>query len=128
MKKTALILASVLALTAGQAGASGDAAAGKSKAGACIGCHGDRNWPGIFFTLQLAGRDADKLTVKTNKYRTFKIVHPMMNMVVMGLSDRDVEDISAFYRSLEKPAFVSPFHPIRGDDEEPAAAVISAGK
>jgi cytochrome c553 len=46
--------------------------------------------------------------VKTNKYRTFKIINPMMNLVVIGLSDKDVEDISAYYHSLGKPAFVNP--------------------
>lgn len=100
----------------------GDAAAGKSKAGACIACHGDASYPGMFYTLQLAGRDADKLTVKTNKYRTGKILHPIMNVFTMGLSEADIADISAYYKSLGKPALTSPLFQIKGDDAEQQAA------
>jgi cytochrome c553 len=128
MKKSSLILAALLAIPFGNAKAAGDPDAGMTKAGACTGCHGDKNWPGVFFTLQLAGRDADKLTIKTNKYRTFKIINPIMNLVVMGLKDQDVEDISAYYHSLGEPAFVNPLFPIKGDDDEPAAAPAPAGE
>lgn len=98
----------------------GDPVAGQQKAGACILCHGTTGYPGIFYTYQLAGRNADKLTVKTNKYRTGKILHPIMNLAVMPLTDKDVEDISAYYQSLGKPIIIAPFVTIKGDDEEPA--------
>jgi len=94
----------------------GDAAAGKQKAGACVLCHGDAAFPGIFYTLQLAGRDADKLTVKTNKYRTGKILHPVMNVFTMSLTETDIADISAYYKSIGKPALTSPLFQIKGDD------------
>lgn len=95
----------------------GDPAAGQGKAAACMLCHGTTGFPGIFYTLQLAGRNADKMTVKTNKYRTGKLVHPIMNLAVMPLTDKDVEDISAFYQSLGKPIIVTPFVPIKGDED-----------
>jgi hypothetical protein len=38
-----------------------------------------------FYTLQLAGRNADKLEIKTLKYKTGKILHPMMNLAVVLL-------------------------------------------
>ncbi|MCU0842267.1 MAG: hypothetical protein MUC79_11190 [Thiobacillaceae bacterium] len=100
----------------------GDPVAGQQKAGGCIMCHGTTGFPGIFYTYQLAGRNADKLTIKTNKYRTGKILHPIMNLAVMPLNDKDIEDISAFYQSLGKPIMVTPFVAIKGDDEEPQAA------
>lgn len=96
----------------------GNAAAGKDKAALCVACHGNDGFGGIFYTLQLAGRDADKLTVKTNKYRSGKILHPMMNLAVLPLSDKDVEDISAYYQSLGKPVFTSPYFKVKGDDDE----------
>lgn len=121
---TALTLA-VLTAAAGPALA-GDVAAGKQKAVACVACHGDKDFPGMFYTYQLAGRNADKLTVKTNKYRTGKILHPIMNMFTVGLSEKDIEDISAYYQSLEKPALTSPFIKIKGDDDVDSSAAAAA--
>jgi len=109
----AFAAASVLALPA----VAGDVEAGRQKAAACVACHGDKEFGGIFYTYQLAGRNADKLTIKTNKYRTGKIFHPIMNLFTVGLSDKDVEDISAYYQSLGKPAFTPPFVKIVGDDD-----------
>jgi cytochrome c553 len=99
----------------------GDPVVGKQKATACIACHGSDTYPGIFYTLQLAGRNADKLTVKTMKYKTGKILHPMMNMSTAFFDEKEIEDISAYYQSLGKPAFTSSLITIKGDDEAPAA-------
>ncbi len=99
----------------------GDPVVGKQKATACIACHGSDTYPGIFYTLQLAGRNADKLTVKTMKYKTGKILHPMMNMSTAFFDEKEIEDISAYYQSLGKPAFTSSLITIKGDDDAPAA-------
>jgi cytochrome c553 len=112
------LLLSTLAITLSTPAFAGDPIAGQQKAGACIVCHGTTGFPGIFYTYQLAGRNADKLTVKTNKYRTGKILHPIMNLAVLPLTDKDVEDISAFYQSLKQPVMI-PFVTIKGDDDEP---------
>jgi cytochrome c553 len=95
----------------------GDPVAGKQKAAPCVACHGNETFSGIFFTLQLAGRDADKLLIKSNKYKTGKILHPIMNMATAFSSEKDLEDISAYYHSLGKPALNVPFLQIKGDDE-----------
>ena len=116
-----LVVATLLGTTfLSGAWAAGDPKAGAAKAGPCIICHGTTGFPGIFYSLQMAGRNADKLTVKTNKYRTGKIIHPIMNLATMPLKEQDVEDISAFYQSLGKPIII-PFVPIKGDDPEPEA-------
>jgi cytochrome c553 len=121
MKPAAKLLTlSLLAATALPAWSAGDPVAGQVKAAACMLCHGSKDFPGMFYTLQLAGRNADKLTVKTNKYRSGKLLHPMMNVFTVSLRDQDVEDISAYYQGLGKPALVSPFFVIQGDDPEPA--------
>lgn len=103
----------------------GDPVVGKQKATACIACHGSDIYPGIFYTLQLGGRNADKLAVKTMKYKTGKIVHPMMNVAVAFFDEKEIEDIAAYYQSLGKPAFTSSLIKIKGDDDEtsPAAAM-----
>jgi cytochrome c553 len=106
----------------------GDPVAGKQKAVGCVACHGNETFSGIFFTLQLAGRDADKLLIKSNKYKSGKILHPVMNMATALYSEKDLEDISAYYQSLGKPALSLPFIQIKGDEEEvPAGAASGMG-
>jgi len=121
--KTLTAALSALALVTATPVLAGDAAAGKQKATACVICHGSENFGGIFYTLQLAGRNADKLAIKTNKYKTFKVLHPVMNMATVLYSEKDIEDVSAYYQSIGKPFFTSPLFTIKGDDEaKPAAA------
>ena len=128
MKKTALItlISAALLATAAQAG---DPVIGKQKATACVACHGSENFGGIFYTLQLAGRDADKLAVKSNKYKTLKVLHPMMNMVMAFYTEQEIEDVSAYYKSIGKPFLTGPFIKIKGDDgvDAPAAVDTPAG-
>lgn len=128
MKRVVFFALPLLIIALGGAQAAGDPAAGESKASACIGCHGDKSWSGFFFTLQLAGRDADKLAIKTKKYRNFKLVNPMMNMAAYNLSDQDIEDIAAYYQGLEHPAYVHPYLPIKGDDDEQPGSYFTAGR
>lgn len=100
----------------------GDPVVGKQKAAACVVCHGNENFGGIFYTLQLGGRNADKLAVKTNKYKTLKVLHPMMNMVTAFYTEKEIEDVTAYYQSIGKPFLTSPFFAIQGDDEAKPAA------
>jgi cytochrome c553 len=116
MKKTILISLMTVAL-ASTAAHAGDPVAGKQKAAACAVCHGNETFGGIFYTLQLAGRDADKLAIKTNKYKTGKILHPMMNVATAFFTEKEIEDITAYYKSLGKPALNVPFVKIKGDDD-----------
>lgn len=109
-----LIIATLLTSAAVQAG---DPALGKQKAGSCVVCHGNDSFPGIFYTLQLGGRDADKLAIKTAKYGNGKIFHPVMYLATMGLKENDIADISAYYQSLGRPFLTSPLFTIKGDDE-----------
>lgn len=103
-----------------------DIESGKQKSAACVVCHGDQNFAGLFYTYQLAGRNADKLTIKTNKYRTGKILHPVMNLATMGLTEKDIENISAYYQSMGKPALTSPLFKIKGDDDVDSTAQVAA--
>jgi len=116
----ALTLALTAAVAISTPVLAGDPVVGKQKAVACIACHGSDVYPGIFYTLQLAGRNADKLAVKTMKYKTGKILHPMMNVSTAFFDEKEIQDISAYYQSLGKPAFTSPLIKIKGDDDETA--------
>lgn len=129
MKTLALAVATALVFSI--PAVAGDTAAGKQKAVGCVACHGNETFGGVFFTLQLAGRNADKLLVKSNKYKTGKILHPVMNMATAFYSEKDLEDISAYYQSLGKPALSLPYIQIKGDDEPAgtgAAAPVGTAK
>jgi len=119
MKAVKLFAVVSTLVLAGQATA-GDVTAGATKATNCVVCHGSASFPGLFPLVQLAGRDADKLTIKTNKYRSGKLFSPLMNLSVAMLTDKDVEDISAYYQQLGKPAM--PMPGIRGDEDIQASA------
>ncbi|HNA30907.1 MAG TPA: hypothetical protein PLL19_04190 [Thiobacillaceae bacterium] len=122
---TPVLIAATLA--ASSLAVAGDPVVGKQKATACIVCHGSENFGGIFYTLQLAGRNADKLAVKTNKYKTGKILHPMMNFATAFFTEKEIEDVTAYYQSIGKPFLTSPFFTIKGDDEaKPATAEAPA--
>jgi cytochrome c553 len=114
----ALSAAALTTLLASTPVLAGDPVVGKQKATACIACHGSDIYPGIFYTLQLGGRNADKLAVKTMKYKTGKILHPMMNVAVAFFDEKEIEDIAAYYQSLGKPTFTSSLIKIKGDDDE----------
>ncbi|MEW5788573.1 MAG: hypothetical protein AB1899_12040 [Pseudomonadota bacterium] len=121
--KTLPFALAALAATLSLSAVAGDPVAGKQKATACVVCHGSENFGGIFYTLQLAGRNADKLAIKTNKYKTLKVLHPMMNMATAFYTEKEIEDVSAYYQSIGKPFLTSPFFTIKGDEEaQPAAA------
>jgi len=125
MKTTLLIPLLTATLVAAHAQA-GDPAVGKQKAAACVVCHGSESFGGIFYTLQLAGRNADKLAIKTNKYKTGKILHPMMNLATAFFTEKEIEDITAYYKSLGKPALTPPFVKIKGDDDADTSVELPA--
>jgi cytochrome c553 len=120
MKSVAVAL-SAAAIVASTPVLAGDPVVGKQKATACIACHGSDTYPGIFYTLQLGGRNADKLATKTMKYKTGKVLHPMMNLAVAFFDEKEIQDIAAYYQSLGKPAFTSPMIKIKGDNDADAA-------
>jgi cytochrome c553 len=103
---------------------SADIAAGKKEAAVCSVCHGGKNFSGIFYTLQLAGRNTDALVLKLKNFRSGKAFQPIMNLITSRLSDQTIDNIAAYYHSLGRPAFASPLFHIRGDHDADAHAEL----
>jgi cytochrome c553 len=80
--------------------ASGDPAAGEPLTAVCGGCHGFRGVSEDTATPSLAGQDAQYLASVIRSYRTTR-KHEVMQRAVAALSDRDIENIAAFY-SVQK--------------------------
>ncbi|MBI2316687.1 MAG: cytochrome c4 [Betaproteobacteria bacterium] len=81
--------------------ASGDPAAGEPLSAMCGGCHGSHGVSADAATPSLAGQDARYLVKSIKAYRTTR-QHWGMQRYVAGLSDKDMENIAAFY-VVQKP-------------------------
>jgi cytochrome c553 len=74
----------------------GDPAAGEPRTAMCGGCHGPRGVSSDAATPSLAGQDPRYLMKSIKAYRTSR-QHWGMQHYVAGLSDKDMENITAFY-------------------------------
>jgi cytochrome c553 len=85
----------------GVAQAAGDAAAGKAKAATCAGCHG-ANGEGKAPNPALAGMAEDKFVQALKDYKSGKLNKPIMKTFAAQLSDKDMENLAAYFASLKK--------------------------
>ncbi|MBI4290516.1 MAG: cytochrome c4 [Betaproteobacteria bacterium] len=79
----------------------GDPAAGEPLSAMCGGCHGAHGVSSDATTPSLAGQDPQYLVKSIKAYRTTR-QHWGMQRYVAGLSDKDMENIAAFY-VVQKP-------------------------
>jgi cytochrome c553 len=79
----------------------GNPAAGEPLSAVCGGCHGARGVSSDASTPSLAGQDPQYLMKAIRSYRTTRH-HWGMQRFVAGLSDKDMENIAAFY-TVQKP-------------------------
>lgn len=77
-----------------------DLVAGQQAAALCSLCHGNGGFPGLFYTLPLAGRDATDLVARIKLYRSGQLYQPVMNAVTHNLSDAQITNIAAYFQSL----------------------------
>lgn len=81
----------------------GDAAAGKSKNGMCIGCHGIEGYrtafPAVYSVPKIGGQHADYIVSALRAYKSGERAHPSMRGIAAGLSDKDMADLAAYYAS-----------------------------
>lgn len=98
MKKFLLIIL-LLVATAGFVQA-GDAAAGKSKAGACKACHGANGISNIPSFPNLAGQKETYLVTSMKAYKSGERKNASMAPVMKPLSDSDIANLAAYYASL----------------------------
>ena len=95
------VAASLLVLVSVQALAKGDATAGQAKSAICAACHGvDGNsavptWP------KLAGQHEQYLVRQVSLIKSGARMVPEMAGITPGLSEQDIEDISAFFAAQD---------------------------
>ncbi len=97
-----LYLAMLLAgLTMAGSAQSASIYAGKAKAAAvCSQCHGIRTTSADAPFPPLAGRDQAYLEMALKQYRDKTRISEIMNNVAASLTDRDINNIAAYYQRL----------------------------
>jgi cytochrome c553 len=90
--------------------ASGDAAAGKTAAASCAGCHGETGVSAIPTTPSLAGQDAQYLAAALQAYKTGTRSDETMKGMAAALDSNTISNLSAFYssQSPQQPAVRKP--------------------
>ncbi len=111
--------------------AEGDVNAGKQQAAACAGCHGENGNSAVSTFPKLAGQHATYLVRELKSLKVGLRDAPMMAPLAMGLSEKDIDDLAAFYESQttsENPLPQLPFDDDDDEDEEDEAAVEAKKK
>ncbi len=77
-----------------------DANAGKTRAAQCAACHGPAGIAVLPEAPNLAGQVEGYLVKSLKDYRSGARKHEQMGVMAKGLSDRDIENLAAFYHQL----------------------------
>ena len=82
-----------------------DPVAGESKAQICLTCHGKGDTVQGIGTPIISGQYLDYLVEAMKSYRSGVRSNPIMAGFMANLTDRDIEDIAAFYAREESKLF-----------------------
>lgn len=78
-----------------------NASNGKAKAGMCATCHGPTGLSQLPNAPHLAGQPAIYLVEQLKNYRSGKRPNEVMAVIAKPLSDQDIDDLAAWYASIE---------------------------
>ncbi len=97
MNKLFLCALACLLPIAAQAG--GDAEAGQKKSAPCAACHGPKGISVSPDFPNLAGQNPDYIEAALRHYKNGRRKNPIMQGQVANLTERDVEDLAAYFSS-----------------------------
>jgi cytochrome c553 len=89
-----------LAAAAATVATAGDAPAGRQKASSCVSCHGSYGISTLPNAPHLAGQPEIYLVEQLRAYRSGKRPNEVMRVVARPLTDRDIDDLAAWYGSI----------------------------
>ena len=95
-----LIAAALVAAGTSVANA-GDAAAGKSKIGVCMACHGTDGKGTTPEYPNIGGQNEKYLLIAMQAYKNGARNNPIMKPMIATLSDTDMENVAAYYASQD---------------------------
>ena len=124
----ALAVASVTGASFAQ-GVKGDALAGERKNGMCVGCHGiigfHASFPEVYKVPKIAGQSAKYIVAALNGYKDGSRKHPSMRAIASSLTEKDINDLAAFYADYGGAAGAVPDAPVAQPSPK-AAALLGA--
>ena len=97
--RTSVLGLAVFALASTPA-AGGDRAAGKSRAEACVQCHGANGVSVLPNAPNLAGQPEVYLVEQLRQFRSGRRPSEVMGVIAKPLSDRDIDDLAAWYSAI----------------------------
>ena len=90
-----------VALSVSLAHAGGDAKAGKEKAAPCFACHGETGVSPAPLYPHIGGQYATYLLHSLEAYKSGERKNAIMQGMVGALSTRDMQDLAAYFASLD---------------------------
>jgi cytochrome c553 len=97
----AVLLACAVAGALPAAASAGDAAAGKSLAGACRVCHGIDGVGTNPMVPNIGGESFEYLIKQLKDFREGRRVNEQMSIMAADLTDEDIANLAAWYSSIE---------------------------
>jgi len=107
-----------LATSAGVGYAQGKAGAGKEKAASCAGCHGEDGNSTMTGFPKLAGQHEGYLFKQLKAFKSSERNSPMMAPLAMGLDEKSMEEIAAYYAAQQISNNPAPVLPADDDESE----------
>ncbi|QPK64789.1 cytochrome c [Methylomonas sp. LL1] len=77
-----------------------DINAGKTQAGACMGCHGSAGVSNNPMWPSLAGQTSAYIETQLKNFKSGARANPTMKGIAAGLKDADIQNLAAYYASL----------------------------
>ena len=68
----------------------------------CGGCHGPKNVRVDFISPKIISQKKVYLAAKLRDFRDMKRINPYMNGVVAGLTDQEIDNLSAYYSNYRQ--------------------------
>ena len=103
-KVAALACAAAFALFVQDEATAGDAKAGKAKAQMCQACHGIDGMSKVPDAPNLAGQVEGYLVAQLQAFKSGARKSEAMSLVAAGLSSADIDNLAAWYSSIEVAA------------------------
>lgn len=96
-----LLLAGALVLAASGVRAAGDVNAGRAKALMCQACHGVDGMSKVPDAPNIAGQAEPYLVVQLQAFKSGARKSEAMSMVASTLSEKEIDDLAAYYAAIE---------------------------
>lgn len=101
LKGLALVALVLGTLGTAASAAAADVSAGRAKSMQCAVCHGPQGIATLPEAPNLAGQNEIYLVKALNDFKSGARTNEMMTMMVANLSEADIENLAAYYQSIE---------------------------